>query len=402
MPEITSKEEILRLSCLERYGIMDTPREIVFDEIAMLACTITNSAVAGIGFIDASRQWFKALCGSEILEIKREDSICKYILESKQTLIVEDITQDSRFSYSPFTQESSPFQFYIGLPIFSNDGFILGTLCVLDYVPRKLSDHQITALDALVRQVVQNLSLRKCRQDLNLLDQKLHKMSKSATLGLFSMVMAHEIYNPLFVIKTNADFAISNFSKSETFDESIIKKFQLISKMSSRIEGIVGAIKLYSRNGVKDPMERVSVQHIMKDLLEIVKVRCLEKNIQFSSFLPEHDLFVDCHPSEIAQVLLNLINNSIDAVGDLTDPWIKTEFKLIGREVEFSVTDSGTGISPEIASQIMKLFYTTKERALGTGLGLYISHLIVKEHSGKLFLDSEAPSTRFVFLLPAK
>ena len=395
-------KEACRSNAVAECGIMDTPREVAFDEIAMLASIITDSAVAGIGFIDASRQWFKALCGSEILEIKREDSICKYILESKQSLMVEDLTQDSRFSYSPFTQGPSPFKFYIGLPIIANDGFILGTLCVLDYVPRKLSDQQINALNALVRQIVQNLSLKKCQEDLILQDHKLLEMSKSATLGLFSMVMAHEINNPLFIIKTNADLAINVLSEANTIDESVINKFQLISKMSSRIEKIVGAIKFYSRSGVKDPMERFSVQQMMKELLEIVKVRCLEKNIQFSSFLPENDLFVDCHPSEIAQVLLNLVNNSIDAVGDLKDGWIKTEIKQVGREIEFSVTDSGAGISQEIASQIMKLFYTTKERSIGTGLGLYISQLIVQEHSGKLFLDSEAPTTRFVFLLPAK
>jgi C4-dicarboxylate-specific signal transduction histidine kinase len=396
------KASINRGIAVANCGIMDSPREVVFDEIAMLASAITDSPVAGIGFIDSSRQWFKALCGSEILEIKREDSICKYILESKQSLMVEDLTQDSRFTYSPFTQGASPFKFYMGLPIFDNDGFVLGTLCVLDYVPRKLSEYQIFALNALVRQIVQNLSLKKCQQDLGIQDHKLLEMSKSATLGLFSMVMAHEINNPLFIIKTNADLAISVLSEAKTIDESVINKFQLISKMSSRIEKIVGAIKFYSRSGVKDPMERFSVQQMMKELLEIVKVRCLEKNIQFSSLLPENDLFVDCHPSEIAQVLLNLVNNSIDAVSDLSDSWIKTEIKQVGSEIEFSVTDSGAGISQEVASQIMKLFYTTKERSVGTGLGLYISQLIVQEHSGKLFLDSEAPTTRFVFLLPAK
>jgi C4-dicarboxylate-specific signal transduction histidine kinase len=109
---------------------------------------------------------------------------------------------------------------------------------------------------------------------------------------------------------------------------------------------------------------------------------------------------VECHPSQISQVLLNLLNNAYDAALAQPDRWIELDARDQGSLVEISVTDSGPGIPRELARKIMDPFFTTKPPGKGTGLGLSISSNIMTDHGGSLSLDQNSPHTRFVMSLP--
>lgn len=109
---------------------------------------------------------------------------------------------------------------------------------------------------------------------------------------------------------------------------------------------------------------------------------------------------IEVRPTQISQVLLNLLSNAIDAVEKSNEKWIELRGFTRDHSVFITVTDSGKGIPPVVASRLMEPFFTTKEVGKGTGLGLSISKRIIEEYRGQLYYDTSSPQTRFVIELP--
>lgn len=159
----TQKEQVdsERLAALRDFAILDTPRELEFDDIVAIASQVCGTPIALITFLDKSRQWFKAALGTDMTETPREVAFCDHAIRQSGTMVVEDARDDPRFKANPLVTGDAPIRFYAGAPLRTADGIPLGTLCVLDTVPRELSDAQRTTLEALARQVVAQLELRR-------------------------------------------------------------------------------------------------------------------------------------------------------------------------------------------------------------------------------------------------
>jgi PAS domain S-box-containing protein len=154
------QNEAPRLAALRRYGILDTPPEEAYDDVAMLASQICETPIALISLVDAERQWIKSKVGMDASEVARSHSFCAHAILGHGLLIVPDALQDSRFNQSVLVTDEPHLRFYAGVPLRTADGLALGTLCVADRVPRDLTAAQQTALSALARQVVTQLELR--------------------------------------------------------------------------------------------------------------------------------------------------------------------------------------------------------------------------------------------------
>ena len=128
-----------RLQALQRYGILDTPMEPAYDELADLAGYICEAPVALISLLDNQRQWFKAARGFALRETPLNESVCRYAIRQSGVFIVPDLAQDPRFAHYAIVTQKNPLRFYAGAPLVTPDGFVLGTLCVLDHRPRELS-----------------------------------------------------------------------------------------------------------------------------------------------------------------------------------------------------------------------------------------------------------------------
>src|ERR1700756_2232070 len=146
-------KEKARLQSLRKYKILDTDPEKAFDDLTILASQICETPVALISLIDSDRQWFKSKVGVSVGETPREVSFCAVALQQANLFIVPDATKDPRFSSNPFVVSDPKIRFYAGAPFKSSDGYPLGTLCVVDVVPRALTPNQEAALIALSRQV---------------------------------------------------------------------------------------------------------------------------------------------------------------------------------------------------------------------------------------------------------
>jgi two-component system, NtrC family, sensor kinase len=161
------KNEARRIKVLWQYDILDTVPEEVFDELADLAGHICGAPIALITLVDENRQWFKSKVGVDLNETRRDVSICAHAIMQNELFIIPDTTRDVRFKDNPLVTTSPKIRFYAGAPLVSPDGFALGTLCVLDKVPRNLTEHQKQALRILARHVMVQLELRRHANELS-------------------------------------------------------------------------------------------------------------------------------------------------------------------------------------------------------------------------------------------
>jgi GAF domain-containing protein len=156
-----TNNEPQRLAALKEYGILDTAEEQSFDDIVVLATSICKVPIAMVSLVDESRQWFKARVGVTRRQTPRDVAFCAHAILQPEPLIVPNALLDPRFADSTLVTRDPHIRFYAGFPLIDHEGFALGTLCVLDQKPRRLSAPQQAAMSALSRQVMALLELRR-------------------------------------------------------------------------------------------------------------------------------------------------------------------------------------------------------------------------------------------------
>ena len=191
----TSAAEKDRLAALRGFAAMDTPPEESLDELTRLAAEMCGVPIAYISLIDERRQWFKSRIGLEITETPRSISFCSHTLERNDLLVIRDAREDPRVAGSPLVTGDAGFRFYAGMPLLSGEGAALGTLCVVDRVPRDISDRQRGALRVLSRQVMTHFELRRRTVNLNHSESTLRAIVDGGPFGLFLLDGDGTIYD---------------------------------------------------------------------------------------------------------------------------------------------------------------------------------------------------------------
>jgi GAF domain-containing protein len=155
-----------RLKVLWQYDVLDTVPEEVFDDLTELAARICGAPIALISLVDENRQWFKSKVGISVTETSRDRSFCAHAIKQEGLFIIPDATRDDRFKDNPLVVSDPKIRFYAGAPLITPDGHALGTLCVIDKVPRELRPEQQQALRVLARHVMTQLELRRHSKEL--------------------------------------------------------------------------------------------------------------------------------------------------------------------------------------------------------------------------------------------
>lgn len=223
--------------------------------------------------------------------------------------------------------------------------------------------------------------------------------AKLASLGEISAGVAHEINNPLSVILGHVVSIEKKLAAGQTSPD-LSRNLQKIKEMSERINRIIKGLTYFSRNAENDPSQNFSLKNMLQEVQILCGMKIKEHGIKFNSSVPNEDIIVSGMEVQVSQVLVNLIQNAIDAVKDSQNPVVELEVKAEGAICCLSVTDNGPGIPQEIQQKIFQPFFTTKPVGKGTGLGLSIAHGIAKQHKGDLTVKSKIGYTVFEFTLP--
>jgi|GEM_PF-390670 len=250
---------------------------------------------------------------------------------------------------------------------------------------------------------VRDITERKqTESSLNAQREKLVAAAKMSSLGEMAGGIAHEINNPLAIIIgkiSQLKRRIENQNEQNLKAE--LESLSVIETTAKRIASIIKGLSSFSRNAEKDNMEKLEVLPLIMDTLELSKERYRFNSVELKiNILLKEKTYIMGRPSQLLQVLINLLNNAYDAVEVLDERWVLVTVSLEGQMCRIAVTDSGPGIPPHLIEKIMTPFFTTKKVGKGTGLGLSISKSLIEEHNGKLYYDSKNPHTSFIIEVP--
>ena len=219
---------------------------------------------------------------------------------------------------------------------------------------------------------------------------KLIRSSKLASLGEMSAGVAHEINNPLTIIIGLLEILYLYKADDEKFDDKIEK----MKKASTRIAKIVQGLKRFSRSGESSNIQSHSLKNIVLESMVLTESKS-KTNFTPVTFDCDTDPTVRCDEIEIEQVVVNLIQNSIDAVKSANEKWVKLKLYEEDGFVVLRIIDSGKGISSHLEQKIFDPFFTTKIVGEGTGLGLSITKGILDDHKATISVIHDSPNTCF-------
>lgn len=232
--------------------------------------------------------------------------------------------------------------------------------------------------------------------------ERLVLQTRLSTLGMMSAELAHEINSPLMVIDGRLRILSNEINSVPNINEKLIKNIDIIKRNSKRIQDIIKSFKTMSKSGENDIFEPLEISLLFEEVKDLISQKIASSQIEFTIDESHSDVIIAVRRVQIVQVLTNLINNSIDAIKDSANPWIKIKTEVFENNVQIIVTDSGSGIDSLHVANIFDPFYSTKGSAEGTGLGLSISKKIMKEHGGSLSYNEACPNTQFILTFISK
>lgn len=378
-----------RLAALRKYAILDTLPEQTYDDLTSLASFISGAPISLISLVDKDRQWFKSSVGLGDRETPRDQSFCAYTIADARTLIVEDTLLDPRFSDNPLVAGEPGIRFYAGAPLVDPHGYVLGTLCLIDNKPREISAAQVSALEALSRQVMQLLEARLGVLESQKAAKALMQSEKLAAVGRLASSMAHEINNPLEAV-TNLLY----LSRQRATDPDLESWLDQAEQELRRISVIANQTLRFHKQTSKP--QSINCHSLFSTILSVYESRIKNAGITIEKRKRATEP-VECFEGDIRQVLGNVVSNAIDAMpmgGRLIVRSREgTNWRTGKRGLVLTVADSGMGMSHDTQCRMFEAFFSTKGIG-GAGLGLWISADIMHRHGGKITIRSSQESAQ--------
>lgn len=406
--ELSKREEYehSRVENLESFRVMDSESEVSFDQLAFLASTICNTPIALISFIDYERQWFKSSVGVELHEIPRYLSACNETIKGNDIFQIPDVLLD-KSQYREFMAKEG-FQFYAGVPITSNDGYNLGTLCVIDYRPRQLTEDQKQTLKVIADQIIDLLEVRKkYRHNLKRLKelgeasyrsekryQEIAHQAGTRAMAELSAGLSYKIRPHIMSIQT----VEKQLEKTLPLTNESANQLRIMNESASEVLNILDSLDKFIKAEQERSMKLMELGDVLGSVISHLEYKIKKYDIELNCHV-ERDLRCIGNVSQIKEVFFAVINNAIEAVQDLKTRKIEISMKENNHQTTIHVKDSGRGISESIKPFIFQPFFTTKG-PLGIGIGLSLAQSLLQRHNGEIKLLKDYNLTTFCIMIP--
>ncbi|MCK0156026.1 GAF domain-containing sensor histidine kinase [Cellulophaga sp. F20128] len=386
-----------RLKALESYSILDTLSESDYDDITAIAAEICGTQISLISLIDSKRQWFKSHYGVDASETPKEYAFCVHAINDQDNIfIVDDARTDERFFDNPLVTGDPKIVFYAGVPLISDNGLPLGTLCVIDRRPKLLSEGQLRSLRALGNQVMNMLNLRKTR--LTLEEALLKLEEKNQDLDRFASVAAHDLKAPLANIIVLSQLVTEAYSAK--IDAEGQEMLSLISKSSDNLNNMIDGLLEYTRS--ESVLKEKKSEINLTDLIEsITGLFAYENNLKLN--LKTSIKSITTNRAALEQILINLVANAIK-YNDKKTIEIEVGITATASHYELYVQDNGLGIALEDQDKIFEIFEVIspqdKYGKRGNGIGLATVKKVVEKSGGLIKVESKLKKgAKFIFTI---
>lgn len=365
-------DEAARLKALYDYEVLDTEAEKMFDDLTQLASQICDAPITLISLIDPNRQWFKSKVGIDTEETSRDIAFCAHAIHQKEIFEIPDTLQDKRFFDNPLVTSAPNIRFYAGTPLVSQDGHAIGTLCVIDDKPNKLTKEQRQALEVLGRSVISQMELRQKIKELKQANE--HKTE-------FLSNMSHELRTPL-----NAIIGFSRLMSDDIKHQKLPAKFSEylghIDYSGRRLLSVVNSVIDLNKIEVgmmQVRLEQTCIRVFIKNLEGMLAITANEREVAFSVKVSDKlstNLVID--QDKISQIITNLVHNAIKFTD--SGKWVKVEFTINNENLVITVADQGVGISTIDQTKLFDKFQQVGQAksSQGSGLGLSITQSLVE------------------------
>lgn len=387
--------EAARLKALYDYEILDTETETIFDDLTQLAAQICDAPITLISLIDPNRQWFKSKVGLDTEETSRDMAFCAHAIHQREIFEVPDTLQDKRFFDNPLVTSAPNIRFYAGTPLVSPDGHAIGTLCVIDDKPNKLTKEQRQALEVLGRSVISQMELRQKIKALKQANE--HKTE-------FLSNMSHELRTPL-----NAIIGFSRLMLDDIKHQKLPEKFSEylghIDYSGKRLLSVVNSVidlNKIEAGMMQVQLELICIREFIKDLEGMLAITANEREVAFSVKVSDKlstHLVID--QAKTSQIITNLVHNAIKFTD--SGKWVKVEFTINNDNLVITVADQGVGISSIDQTKLFDKFQQVGQAkgSQGSGLGLSITQSLVELLGGTIkVLSTLGSGSIFKVILP--
>jgi len=374
-----------RLAALNFYEILDTPQDGAFDTIVKLAKDFLDVPIALISLVDEDRIWFKSGVGLPVKQLNREPGFCSSAIISDEFYEIQDAIKDIRSSNHSLVRQKNGLRFYAAQPLTTEDGFNLGTLCVMDRKPRMLNNEQKEQLKMLAIVVMQQLETRlKSR----LAVQAQHNLSNMVTHDLKNSIGNIPLLMDILMEQAESPDKVRNIAKLT--QNAANKSFAVIQ------EYMIEAKKLSIPEVFKK--EVIDLTKLLKSVIQINEVSANRKKQIIQTSLPDK-LILKGDAKKLAELADNLINNAIKY-----SPMGKSIYVELSKDLlncTLIVRDNGLGMTKDDLKKAFIRFNKLSAKPTGdedsTGLGLWIVKEIAEKHNGSVRVVSEGKNKGTTF-----
>ncbi|MGJ0386561.1 sensor histidine kinase [Paenarthrobacter nicotinovorans] len=348
-----------------------------------LARTVCGQPVTAINIITEDLQYQVATAGLEPYLCSREDSMCAVGFQSGASTVVEDASLDARYRDNPFVDgRRGAIRFYASVPLVSDDGFVLGTLCAGARETGRLSDRQRQGLEILAAEVVEALALEHRARELA--EALAEAQRSNALLAEFAGRISHDLRNPLTSILGFVE--LSQMEAQDAPDATIAQYLDVVANSGQRMLSMVEDVLAYATIGGDVRPAQISLKALVEDVVQDLAAS-LEAN---GASVDCHDLVFSADPGQMRVLLQNLIHNSVTYTRPGVPPAIHVTGERTDEGATFRVIDNGKGISEpdrdRVVDPLVRLH--REDDPPGTGLGLATCARIVAAAGGQLEISS--------------